>query len=233
MIRLGDIMKIDILTIFPEMFSGFLETSIIKRALDSGKVEINVHNFRDYSLDKHGRVDDYPYGGGAGMVLMCEPIFRAVEAIRTDKSKVIMLTPSGIRFNQGVAIDLSKCEHLILLCGHYEGFDERIKTIVDMELSIGDYVLTGGEVPAMVITDAVTRLIPGVITEQSLDSESFNDGLLDYPNYTRPENFRGMKVPEVLLSGHHKNIEEYRKKEKIRLTQENRSDLTGGDDNYG
>ena len=222
-------MKIDILTIFPEMFDGFLNTSIIKRARESGKVEIRVHNFRDYSLDKHGRVDDYPYGGGAGMVLMCEPIFRAVEDIKTDDSMVIMLSPSGRVFKQELAIDLSKKKHLIFLCGHYEGFDERIKTIVDMELSIGDYVLTGGEVPSMVITDAITRLIPGVITSESLDSESFNDGLLDYPNYTRPEVFRGMRVPEVLLSGHHKNIEKYRREEKIRLTKENRSDLSGGD----
>ena len=224
-------MKIDILTLFPEMFDGFLNTSIIKRARELGQVDINVHNFRDYSLDKHGRVDDYPYGGGAGMVLMCEPIFRAVEDIKTDDSLVIMLSPSGRVFKQSLAVDLSKEKHIILLCGHYEGFDERIKTIVDMELSIGDYVLTGGEVPAMVITDTITRLIPGVITGASLDSESFNDGLLDYPNYTRPEIFRGMKVPDVLLSGHHKNIEKYRHEEKIRLTRKNRQDLTGGDNN--
>lgn len=230
MIKWGEGMKIDILTLFPEMFLGFLNTSIIKRAIDKNKVEINVHNFRDYSLDKHGRVDDYPYGGGAGMVLMCEPIFRAVEAIRTEDSIVIMLSPSGTVFKQEVAVDLSKNKHIILLCGHYEGFDERIKTIVDMELSIGDYVLTGGEVPAMVITDAVTRLIPGVITDGSLESESFNDGLLDYPNYTRPEEFRGMRVPQVLLSGHHKNIEKYRQEEKLRITRENRIDLAGGDD---
>jgi len=224
-------MKIDILTIFPEIFYGFINTSIIKRARGLGKVDIKVHNFRDYSLDKHGRVDDYPYGGGAGMVLMCEPIFRAIEDIRTEESIVIMLSPSGNVFKQSMAIDLSKKKHIILLCGHYEGFDERIKTIVDMELSIGDYVLTGGEVPAMVVTDAITRLIPGVITEASLDSESFNDGYLDYPNYTRPEVFRGMRVPEVLLSGHHKNIEKYRQEEKIRLTNQNRKDLTGGDNN--
>ena len=224
-------MRIDILTIFPEMFDGFLNTSIIKRAIDSGKVDIRVHNFRDYSMDKHKKVDDYPYGGGAGMVLMCEPIFRAVEAIKTDDSIVIMLSPSGHVFKQDIAVDLSKKKHLIFLCGHYEGFDERIKTIVDMELSIGDYVLTGGEVPSMVITDAITRLIPGVITSESLDSESFNDGLLDYPVYTRPEVFRGMRVPEVLLSGHHKNIEKYRQDEKIRLTKENRLDMTGDDIN--
>ena len=222
-------MKIDILTLFPEMFDGFLNTSIIKRARDNGNVIINVHNFRDYSLDKHGRVDDYPYGGGAGMVLMCEPIFRAIEAIRTDDSLVIMLSPSGQVFSQKMAREFSLSKHIILLCGHYEGFDERIKTIVDMELSIGDYVLTGGEVPSMVITDAITRLIPGVISSESLDSESFDDNLLDYPNYTRPEEFRGMKVPEVLLSGHHKNIEQYRRNEQIRLTNMNRKDLSGGE----
>lgn len=220
-------MKIDILSIFPEMFDGFLETSIIKRARDNGYVDIKVHNFRDYSLDKHGRVDDYPYGGGAGMVLMCEPIFRCIDDIRTDDSYIIMMSPSGKTFKQEMAVDLSKKKHLIILCGHYEGFDERIKSIVDMELSIGDYVLTGGEVPAMVVSDAITRLIPGVISEESLESESFNDGLLDYPNYTRPEEFRGMRVPEVLLSGHHKNIQKYRDEERIKRTREVRNDLSG------
>ncbi len=222
-------MKIDILSLFPEMFDGFLNTSIIKRAIDNGYVNIKIHNFRDYSLDKHGRVDDYPYGGGAGMILMCEPIFRAIEAIKTDDSIVIMMSPSGRVFKQEIALDLSKKKHLILLCGHYEGFDERIRSIVDMELSIGDYILTGGEVPAMAITDAITRLIPGVISTDSLTTESFDDGLLDYPNYTRPEEFRGMRVPEVLLSGHHKNIEKYRMDERIKKTNANRSDLTGGD----
>lgn len=221
-------MRIDILTLFPDMFTGFLNESIIKRAIDSGKVTIKVHNFRDYSLDKHKRVDDYPYGGGAGMVLMCEPIFRAIEDIRTDESIVIMMSPSGKTFKQEVAVSLAKKKHLILLCGHYEGFDERIRSIVDMELSIGDYVLTGGEVPAMAITDAITRLLPGVITKESLDSESFNDGLLDYPNYTKPAEFRGMKVPEVLLSGHHKNIEDYRQDARIKKTEEMRNDLIGG-----
>ena len=221
-------MRIDILTLFPEMFDGFLNTSIIKRARDNGNIDIRVHNFRDYSTDKHNRVDDYPYGGGAGMVLMCEPIFRAIEDIRTDDSLVIMMSPSGKVFKQEVAKELSKKKHLILLCGHYEGFDERIRTIVDMELSIGDYVLTGGEVPAMAITDAITRLIPGVITSESLDSESFNDGLLDYPNYTKPAEFRGMKVPDVLLSGHHENIKKYREEERVKKTKEVRSDLVGG-----
>ena len=223
-------MKIDILSLFPEMFDGFLGTSIIKRAIDNGLVDIEVHNFRDYSLDKHKRVDDYPYGGGAGMVLMCEPIFRAIEAIKTGDSLVIMLTPGGKTFKQEMAVDLSKKKHLILLCGHYEGFDERIKTIVDMEVSIGDYVLTGGEIPAMVMTDAITRLIPGVITDESLDSESFNDGLLDYPVYTKPAEFRGMKVPDVLLSGHHQKISDYRNNERIKRTSEDRSDLIGGDE---
>lgn len=223
-------MKIDILSLFPEMFEGFLETSIIKRARDNGYVEINIHNFRDYSLDKHNKVDDYPYGGGAGMVLMCEPIFRCLDEIKTDESFVIMMSPAGKVFKQEVAVDLSKKKHIIILCGHYEGFDERIKSVVDMELSIGDYVLTGGEVPAMVVSDAITRLIPGVITSTSLDSESFNDGLLDYPNYTRPEEFRGMRVPEVLLSGHHKNIEEYRMNERIKRTKEVRKDLSGDSD---
>ncbi len=223
--------KIDILTLFPEMFDGFLNTSIIKRALDNSLVEINVHNFREYSSDKHKRVDDYPYGGGAGMVLMCEPIFNAIEALKKDNTKVIMLTPSGKIFNQRLALEFSKLEHIILLCGHYEGFDERIKTIVDMEVSIGDYVLTGGEIPAMAIVDSLTRLIPGVISSESLISESWNDNMVDYPNYTRPEVFRGMKVPEVLLSGHHKNISEYRDEEKKRLTEENIAMNSGGVDN--
>lgn len=227
----GEGMKIDILTLFPEMFDGFLNSSIIKRARLDGKIEINIINFRDYSLDKHNRVDDYPYGGGAGMVLMCEPIFRAIDAIKTEDAKVIMMSPAGKTFKQEMATFLSKEKHLILLCGHYEGFDERIKSIVDMEVSIGDYVLTGGEVPAMAITDAITRLIPGVISEDSLNSESFTDGLLDYPTYTKPAVFRGMKVPDVLLSGDHAKIEKYRLEERIKRTKENRFDMTGSDDN--
>ena len=163
------------------------------------------------------------------MVLMCEPIFNTIEDLRRENTKVIMLTPSGEVFNQKIATKLSKFEHIILLCGHYEGFDERIKTIVDMEISIGDYILTGGEIPAMAITDTIVRLIPGVINNESLDSESFNDNLLDYPVYTRPEVFRDMKVPEVLLSGHHANIEKYRKEEQLRITKERRKDLLGSD----
>ncbi len=222
-------MKIDILTLFPSMFTGFLTESIIKRAIEKGKVTINIHNIRDYSPYKNKQVDDYQFGGGSGMVLMCEPIFNAVEDLRKEDSLVIMLTPSGKVFNQEEAKKLKEYKHLILLCGHYEGFDERIKTLVDLELSIGDYVLTGGEIPAMAVTDSIVRLIDGVITKESLESESFTDGLLDYPVYTRPKEFRGMKVPEVLLSGHHKNIDIYRQEERIRLTEEKRKDLVKGE----
>lgn len=211
-------MKIDILTLFPDMFYGFLNNSIIKRAREKGLIDIEVHNFRDYSPFKNKQVDDYSYGGGAGMVLMCEPIFLAIEDLKTEDSEVVMLTPSGKTFNQGMAIEFTKHKHIILLCGHYEGFDERIKTIIDREVSIGDFVLTGGEVPAMAIVDAVTRLIPGVINEDSLASETFNDDFVDFPVYTKPADFRGMKVPEVLLSGHHANINKWREDERKRLT---------------
>ena len=218
-------MRIDILTLFPDMFNGVFEESIIKRAIDEKKIEINIINFRDYTNDPHNKVDDTPYGGGAGMVLSCQPIFDCIKDIKTDNSIVIMLTPSGRVYKQEIAYDLSKEKHLILLCGHYEGFDERIKSICDMELSIGDYVLTGGEVPAMVLVDSITRLIPGVIEEESHINDSFNDNLLDYPVYTKPSVYDGMFVPEVLLSGDHKKIEEYRNNERIRLTKENRPDL--------
>ena len=218
-------MRIDILTLFPEMFEGFLNTSIIKRAVDKGLVEINLYNFRDYSLDKNKKVDDTPYGGGKGMVLMCQPIFDCIEQVKTADSKVIMLTPDGVTFKQNVAYDLSKEKHLILLCGHYEGFDERIKSIVDIELSIGDFVLTGGEVASMVVVDAITRLIPGVIAEDSHVNDSFNNNLLDYPTYTKPQNFRGMEVPEVLISGNHQKIDDYRKEMMYNKTVERRKDL--------
>ena len=223
-------MRIDILTLFPEMFEGFLNTSIIKRAVDKGLVEINLYNFRDYSLDKNKKVDDTPYGGGKGMVLMCQPIFDCVDAIRTENSKVIMLTPDGVTFKQNVAYDLSKEKHLILLCGHYEGFDERIRSIVDIELSIGDFVLTGGEVASMVVVDAITRLIPGVIAEDSHINDSFNNNLLDYPTYTKPQNFRGMEVPEVLISGNHQKIDDYRKEMMYNKTIEKRKDLLDSGD---
>ena len=223
-------MKIDILTLFPDMFNNIFEESIIKRAKDLCKVEINIHNFRDYTEDPHNKVDDTPFGGGAGMVLMAQPIFDCVESLKKENSKVILLTPSGIPYKQKMAYDLSKEEHLIIICGHYEGFDERIRTLADIEISIGDYVLTGGEIPAMVLVDSITRLLPGVINERSHLEDSFNDNyLLDYPTYTKPRNFRGMEVPEVLLSGDHKKIEEYRKEESIRKTKEIRPDLLGDD----
>ena len=226
---MGDIMKIDVLTLFPNMYDNFLSESIIKRAIEDKKVSINIHNIRDYTIYKNKQVDDYPFGGGSGMVLMCDPIFRAVENLKKENTKIIMMTPSGKLFKQSIAYDLSKEEHLIILCGHYEGFDERIKSIVDIELSIGDYVLTGGELPSMVVMDSIIRLIDGVISKDSLISESFNDNLLDYPNYTKPVDYRGMKVPEVLLSGHHANINKYRHEEQIKLTKKNRPDLLEGD----
>ena len=218
-------MKIDILTLFPNMFEGFLNESIIKRAIDNKNVEINIHNIRDYSNDKHKKVDDYAFGGGCGMVLMPQPIFDAIDEIKTNNSKVILLTPQGYRYNQKMAYDLSKEKHLILICGHYEGFDERIRSLADIEISIGDYVLTGGEIPCMAITDSVVRLLDGVIKEESHKLDSFNNNLLDYPVYTKPVEYRGMKVPDVLLSGHHANIEKWRKEEQIKRTQERRPDL--------
>lgn len=213
-------MQIDILTLFPEMFNGFLTESIIKRAIEKEKVKINIINFRDYTTDPHGKVDDTPFGGGAGMVLQVEPIYNALENIKTKDSHIILLTPSGKTFTQQKAKTLTKHNHIILICGHYEGFDDRIKQLVDEEISIGDFILTGGELPAMMISDAIIRLLDGVINKESLESESFNEELLDYPVYTKPRDFKGMKVPEVLLSGDHKKIEEYRKQEQIRLTKE-------------
>ena len=219
-------MKIDILSIFPEMFEGAFSESIIKRAIEDNKVEINIHNFRDYTEDPHNKVDDTPYGGGAGMVLMCQPIVDCLDSVRTNDSKVILLTPSGKTYNQQMAYDLSKEKHLIFICGHYEGFDERITNFIDMEISIGDYVLTGGEIPAMAIVDSIVRLIPGVIKEESHLEDSFNeDYLLDYPSYTKPRVFRGFEVPEVLISGDHKRIDEWRKEESLKRTKEKRPDL--------
>lgn len=212
-------MKIDILTLFPDMFTGFLNESIIKRAMDRNLVTIQVHNIRDYSPFKNKQVDDYQYGGGAGMVLMCEPIFAAIEDLKKEDTLVLMMSPSGKNFKEQLAKEYSLKKHIILLCGHYEGFDERIKTIVDEEISIGEFVLTGGEIPAMAITDAITRLIPGVINEESLLSETFTDDLVDYPVYTKPANFRGMEVPSVLLSGHHANIKKWREEKRQELTK--------------
>ena len=219
-------MKIDILTLFPNMFDGVFQESIIKRAIDEKKVEINLINFRDYTNDSHNKVDDTPYGGGAGMVLMCQPIFDCVKSIRTEETKVILMTPDGIPYKQKMAYDLSNEKHLIIICGHYEGFDERIRSICDLEVSIGDYVLTGGEVPAMVLVDSITRLLPGVIREDSHLEDSFNENyLLDYPTYTKPRVYEGMEVPEVLLSGDHKKINEYRYNESLKRTEERRPDL--------
>lgn len=217
-------MQIDILTLFPSMFDGFLNESIIKRAIEREKVKINIINFRDYTDDPHKKVDDTPFGGGAGMVLKIEPIYNALNAIKKEDSHVILLTPGGSTFNQRKANVLKKYTHLIFICGHYEGFDDRIKLLVDEEISIGDFVLTGGELPAMMISDAVIRLLDGVISKESLESESFDNNLLDYPVYTKPRDFNGMKVPDVLLSGDHKKIQEYRMSEQIRLTKEKMKD---------
>ena len=218
-------MRIDILTLFPSMFDGFLNESIIKRAIEKEAIKINIINFRDYSKDPHKKVDDTPFGGGSGMVLTCQPIFDCVESIKTDDSLVILLTPDGKTYNQKMATELKEFKHLIIICGHYEGFDDRIRVLVDKEISIGDFILTGGEIAAMAITDSITRLLDGVISKGSLESESFNENLLDYPVYTKPRNFRGMEVPEVLISGDHKKIEEYRKSEQLRITKEKREDL--------
>lgn len=218
-------MKITILSLFPNMFEGFLTESIIKRAIQNEKVEVKIINFRDYSVYNNKQVDDTPYGGGAGMVLMCDPIFRCIDEIRTPNSHIIILSPEGNIYNEKKARELSKYEDIILICGHYEGFDERIKTLADEIISVGDFVLTGGEIPAMLITDSIIRLLPGAITNESLESESFNENLLDYPVYTKPAVYRDMNVPDILLSGDHKKIDDYRESERIRLTKEKRPDL--------
>lgn len=218
-------MRIDILTLFPKMFDGFLSESIIKRAIEKKKVTINIVDIRDYTPYKNNQVDDYQFGGGGGMIMMCEPVFNAVESVKTKDSHVILLTPRGKTYNETKAKELKELKHLIIICGHYEGFDERIYTLADSLVSVGDYILTGGEIPAMAITDSVVRLIDGVITSTSLETESFNDNLLDYPVYTKPREYRGMEVPEVLLNGNHKLINEYREEERKRITKEYRDDL--------
>jgi len=221
-------MIIDILTILPNMFDNFLSESIIKRAIEKKLVNINIHNIRDYSEYNHKQVDDTPYGGGSGMVLMCDPIFKAIEALKKDDTLVIMMTPQGKTYSQKKAYELSKYRHIIIICGHYEGFDERILSLVDLELSIGDYVLTGGELPSMIVTDSIVRLIDGVINTESHLNDSFNDNLLDYPTYTKPRVYNGMEVPEILLSGHHENIEKWRMEQRIKKTKEKRPDLLEG-----
>jgi len=265
-------MKIDILTLFPEMFKGPFDESILRRAQDKsfggaqdksfggaqdkssggaqdkssegakssdrdqnkGLVEIKILNLRKWAIDKRGTVDDRPYGGGVGMVMMVEPIAKAIEEIKSQKSKVILLSPRGKVWNQKMAQEYAKLEHLILICGHYEGVDERVKEFIDEEISIGDFVLTGGEIPAMVLVDCIVRLIPGVLEKpEAVENESFSPNsqppitnhLLEYPQYTRPENFRGLKVPEILLSGNHKKISQWRQKKALEITKKNRPDL--------
>ncbi|MBO5910471.1 MAG: tRNA (guanosine(37)-N1)-methyltransferase TrmD [Clostridia bacterium] len=218
-------MIIDVLTLFPEMFES-LNHSIIKRAQDDGIVTINVTNIRDFASSPHFKCDDEPYGGGAGMVMLCEPLFKAIESVIKPNSKVYYMSPRGNVFKQAIAKDMSKLEHIVLLCGHYEGIDQRVIDYFNIEeLSIGDYVLTGGELPAMVVIDTVARLIPDVITSESLDNESFSNNLLEYDQYTRPAEYRGMKVPEILLSGHHANIEKWRAQNSQNNTRKKRPDL--------
>jgi len=220
-------MKIDILTLFPEMFTGPFNISIIKRAREKGIIDINLVNIRDFAQNKHRTVDDTPYGGGSGMVIQTDPVFRAVENILKKDSYIIMMCPQGRIFNHDIARDLANKQHLVLICGHYEGIDERVRThLISDEISIGDYVLTGGELPAMVVVDAISRQIPGVLGEmKSALEDSFYDDLLDYPSYTRPREYRGINVPEILLSGHHKNIETWRRKESLLRTLARRPDL--------
>lgn len=220
-------MNIDVLTLFPDFFQSLNSYSIIGRAIGEGKINLNCINIRDFSKDKHKRVDDYPFGGGPGMVMQIEPIYEAINSVKTDDSKVIFLSPQGKRLNQEMAKSLSEENHIILLCGHYEGIDNRIiENYVDEELSIGDYVLTGGEIPAMVLIDCISRLIPGVLSsEESYMDESHYDGYLEYPQYTRPREFNGIKVPDILLSGDHAKIDKWRREESIRITMEKRPDL--------
>ena len=225
-------MQIDVITLFPEMFDGPFDSSILKRAREQNKVQVNIINLRDYSLNKHKQVDDYSYGGGKGMVIKPEPVFRAVEAVVKEriKARVVLLCPQGELFNQEKAKKMAQVEQLVLICGHYEGIDERVKeSLIDEQLSIGDYVLTGGEIPAMAVTDSVVRLLPGVLSSpESVEEESFYQGLLEYPHYTRPENFRGLKVPEVLLSGDHEKIRLWRRQQSLVRTINKRPDLLSG-----
>jgi tRNA (guanine37-N1)-methyltransferase len=218
-------MKITILTLFPELFAPYITTSIIKKAVLQSFVSIECVNIRDFTLDKHQRVDDTPFGGGAGLVMKAQPIMDAIDHVRSENSHVIYLTPVAPVYTQSKAKELSSFEHIILLCGHYEGIDERVLSMVDDVVSIGDYILTGGEVAAMVVMDSVIRLIPGVISSESIISESFEDHLLEYPQYTKPVEVRGLRVPEVLISGHHANIEQYRQEQSLLKTMKYRPDL--------
>lgn len=218
-------MKITILTLFPEMFDGFLSNSIIKRAIAKNIVEVKLVNIRDFTLDKYHRVDSAPIGGGAGLIMKCQPIVDAINSIKTKSSKTIMLSPRGKTYNQAKAIELSKEEDIILLCGHYEGIDERVNKYVDEQISIGDYILTGGELGSMVIADSIIRLLDGAIAEESISEESFDDNLLEYPQYTEPYDFNGDKVPDILYSGNHQAIKKWRRKQSLKLTKEHRPDL--------
>jgi tRNA (guanine37-N1)-methyltransferase len=220
-------MKIDVLTLFPAMFAGPLDESIVKRARDGGLLDLKIHNLRDWTHDRHRTVDDRPFGGGPGMLLKPEPLFEAIESLKREKTRVILLSPAGRKFNQAIAQELAQQEDLLLVTGHYEGFDERVREeLADDELSIGDYVLTNGALPAMVVIDAVTRLQPGALgDDESSHDESFSHGLLEYPQYTRPAEFRGMKVPDVLVSGHHAEIEKWRREQAKLRTKERRPDL--------
>ncbi len=218
-------MKITILSLFPEYFTSFIETSVIGRAYKNGLFEFEVINFRDFTNEKHGHVDDTPFGGGAGQVLMCQPILDALKSVRKENSKVILLSPQGQVFHQGKAYELSKEEHLIFICGHYEGFDERIRDYVDLQISLGDFVLTGGEPACMVMCDAIVRLLKGTIKEQSSEDDSFSDGLLEYPQYTKPREYDGKKVPDVLWSGNHAKIAQWRHEMALKNTARYRPDL--------
>lgn len=218
-------MKFDVLTLFPEMFSA-LDESIIGRGKEKGLIDINLINIRDFSKDKHKKVDDTPYGGGVGMVIKPDVVYNAYSSVKSNNAKVIYMSPQGKTLNQQIVQDLAKEENIILLCGHYEGIDQRvIDEIVDEEISIGDYVLTGGELPAMVLIDSVSRYVKGVLKEDSVEEESFTNGLLEYPQYTRPETFLGKSVPDVLISGHHENVRKWRKKQEIINTYLKRPDL--------
>ena len=218
-------MKFDVLTLFPEMFNS-LKESIIGRAVENNLIEINLTNIRDFSKNKHKKVDDTPYGGGAGMVIRPDVVYDAYISLKDENAKVIYMSPKGTVLNQEKVKSLAKENHLIILCGHYEGIDQRVlDEIVDEEISIGDYVLTGGELPAMVLIDSVSRYVEGVLNEESTSEESFSEGLLEYPQYTRPEEFRGKRVPDVLISGHHENIRNWRKEQSLMITKKNRPDL--------
>jgi tRNA (guanine37-N1)-methyltransferase len=221
-------MRIDVVTLFPELIEPALRTSLIGRAAESGRVEFGIHDLRDHGLGRHRSVDDYPYGGGAGMVMRPEPLFAAIQPLRDAGAHVVLMDAAGERLTAALARELAGVQHLALVCGRYEGVDERVRTLVDREVSIGDYVVTGGELPALVVVDAVVRLVPGVIAEASHVDDSYASGLLEYPQYTRPETFRDLAVPPVLLSGNHGEVERWRRREGLRRTLERRPDLLDG-----